>query len=197
MNPEVSHKLPKWFLSFPVTRLAEPSYPLAGQVTQILTEKLRGVENFHKAVHFAIREVIENSFEHGQTDHCYMCAYSVPSKQIVRLCILDTGIGIPESMITSQRYPDLRNDIDAVDKAAEYGVSSKSDERGIGLYLLRDVAEKNEASLTILSGKAKMDISKDIKKTLLDIAFPGTMVNLSIKTRRDFYYLSTSDWEEL
>ncbi len=188
---------PKWFSTFPVTKLIEPSYPLAGQVAKILTEKLQGIENFHKALHFAVREIIENAFEHGQTNHCYMCAYSVPSKRIVRLCILDTGIGIPKSMRSSKRYADLKDDLQAVEKASEYGVSSKAEERGIGLYLLRDVAEKNEAVLTILSGKAKVDISNTIIRTSLDIGFPGTAVKLMLRTRKEFYYTDVKSWEAL
>ncbi|MFH1734494.1 MAG: ATP-binding protein, partial [bacterium] len=148
---------------FSVTKLTEPSYSLAGRVVRLLTENLKGVENFHKALHFAIREVIENAFEHGQTDHCYMCAYSVPSKQLVRLCILDTGVGIPQSMISSGKYADIKDDLEAVDKASQKYVSSKSEDRGIGLYILRDVAEKNDATLTIVSGRAKLDISKNAR----------------------------------
>jgi len=197
LNPATSQTLPKWFSTFPVTKLTESSYPLAGQVTGLLTETLRGVENFHKALHFAIREIIENAFEHGQTNHCYMCAYSVPSKKIVRLCILDTGIGIPESMRSSSKYSQLTDDLDAVEKASEYGVSSKAEERGIGLYLLRDVAEKNEAELTILSGQAKIDITKTVRKTRMEVQFPGTAVKLKLRTRRDFSYLSVDEWEAL
>jgi hypothetical protein len=195
--PDWEAEPPKWFSTFPVTKLTEPSYPLAGQVVKILTEKLRGVENFHKALHFAVREIIENAFEHGKTDHCYMCAYSVPSKRLVRLCILDTGIGIPNSIRSSKKYNNLKDDIQAVEKASEYGVSSKSEERGIGLYLLRDVAEKNEAVLSILSGKAKVDISNTIEKTPLDIGFPGTVVKLMLRTRKDFYYTDVTGWDAL
>ncbi len=196
-RPEMKYTAPKNFSTVPVTKLTEPSYPLAGRVTRLLTEKLRGGENFHKALHFAIREVIENAFEHGQTDHCYMCAYSVPSKRIVRLCILDAGIGIPSSMRQSERYRRLTDDCDTVIKASEYGVSSKEEERGIGLYLLRDVAEKNEAELTILSGRAKVDISKSVESSTLDVGFPGTVVKFKLKTKRDFYYISVADWEAL
>ncbi|HHC25486.1 MAG TPA: ATP-binding protein [Desulfobacterales bacterium] len=197
LNPEASQTLPKRFSTFPVRKLIEPNYPLAGQVTRILTEKLRGVENFHKALHFAIREIIENAFEHGQTDHCYMCAYSVPNKQIVRLCILDTGIGIPQSMRSNRRYSQLTDDLDVVERSSEYGVSSKAEDRGIGLYLLRDVAEKNEAELTVLSGTAKIDISQKVKRTRLNTPFPGTAIKLMLKTRREFYYIDVADWEAL
>lgn len=189
--------LPSHYATFPVTRLSEPSYPLAGRVTRLLTENLRGVENFHKALHFAIREVIENAFEHGQTDHCYMCAYSVPSRQVVRLCILDTGIGIPGSMRGSAKYSHITDDDLLVEDASRYGVSSKSGDRGIGLYLLRDVAEKNDAQLTILSGRAKIDITRTIRRTQLPIGFSGTAIELMLRTRQDFHYLTGAEWEAL
>ncbi|MCX6639168.1 MAG: ATP-binding protein [bacterium] len=196
LKPEIPQTIPKKYSTFPVTKLTEPSYPLAGTVSKLLTERLRKVENFHKALHFAIREVVENSFEHGKTNQCYMCAYSVPSKQMVRLCILDTGIGIPASMRANPKYTNL-DDLEAVERASQYGVSSKAEERGIGLYLLRDVAEKNEAELTILSGHAKIDISKSIRRTYIESPFSGTAVKLTLRTRKDFYYISVADWEAL
>jgi hypothetical protein len=190
-------EVPRYFSTFPVTKLNEPSYPLAGEVTSLLARQLSKVENFHKALHFAIREVIENSFEHGCVDHCYMCAYAVPSKQVVRLCILDTGIGIPASMRGNERFKTLTDDIEVVEKASEYGISSKAAERGIGLYLLRDVAQKNEADLTIISGHARVDISKEIRTSRLSVAFPGTIVKFKLRTRKDFHYLDVAGWEAL
>ena len=183
--------------SFPITKLTEPSYPLAGKVIKILTSDLRGAENFHKALHFAIREIIENAFEHGQTNHCYMCAYSVPTKKIVRLCILDSGIGIPDSIRTNQRYNDIQNDVEAVELASNYGVSSKSEDRGIGLYILRDVVEKNEGSLSILSGNALVEFTSEVKGKSLTVPFSGTVIKLTLRTRREFYYIDLASWEEL
>ncbi len=183
--------------AFQVTKLTEPSYPLAGKVTKILTSRLRGVENFHKALHFAIRETIENSFEHGQTNHCYMCAYSVPTKNVVRLCILDTGIGIPESIRKSERYDDPGSDFEAVKLSSEYGVSSKSEDRGIGLYILRDVVEKNEGSLSILSGYGLLEINSESKNKDINFHFPGTVIKLLLRTRMDFRYLDVASWDEL
>jgi len=182
--------------AFPVTRLTEPSYPLAGRVKEILTSRLKGAENFHKALHFAIRETVENAFEHGQTKHCYMCAYSVPTKNLVRLCILDTGIGIPNSMRSSQRYR-IESNVEAVKLSSNYGISSKAEDRGIGLYILRDVVEKNEGILSILSGNALVDISKKIKGNELSFSFLGTIIKLTLKTRKEFYYIDVASWEEL
>jgi len=113
------------------------------------------------------------------------------------LCILDTGIGIPESMRANSKYASLKDDLKAVEKASEYGVLSKAEDRGIGLYLLRDVAEKNEAELTLLSGYAKLDISQTVRKTRLEVPFPGTAIKLRLWTRKDFHYLDVAEWEAL
>lgn len=183
--------------AFPVIRQNEPSYPLAGKIKDVLTANMRGVENFHKALHFAVRETIENSFEHGLTDHCYICAYSVPTKNIVRLCILDTGIGIPDSIRSSKRFSSDLSDIEAVELASEYGVSSKEEDRGIGLYLMRDVAEKNEGSLSILSGNALIEISSTIERVTLGTKFHGVVLKFVLRTKKDFYYIDTAGWEAL
>ena len=63
--------------------------------------------------------------------------------------------------------------------------------------LLRDVAEKNEAELTILSGNAKLDITSSVRKTHLLVRFPGTAIKLMLRTRKDFKYLSVAEWEAL
>lgn len=185
------------FPAFPVAKIKEPSYPLAGRVKDILASRLKSAENFHKALHFAVREMVENAFEHGRTDHCYMCAYSVPTKNVVRLCIMDTGIGIPNSMRLSSQYNNLSSDVEAVELASRYGVSSKSTDRGIGLYILRDVVEKNEGTLSILSGKALVEISSQVECHELSTDFPGTIIKLFLKTKKNFYYIDRGSWEEL
>lgn len=183
--------------SFPVTKLTEPSYALAGKVKDILASPLKGAENFHKALHFAVREIVENTFEHGQVDQCYICAYAVPTKNVVRLCILDTGIGIPDSMRQSAQYNELSSDVETVELASEYGVSSKRTDRGIGLYILRDVAEKNDGTLSILSGQALVEISSQVKPLELSNGFPGTIIKLRLMTKKKFHFKDVSTWEEL
>lgn len=184
-------------IAYQFTRLKEPSYPLAGEVTRVLTSRLKGVENFHKAIHFTVRETIENSFEHGRTDHCFISAYSVPSKNVVRLCILDTGIGIPESLNSSGRYAERLEDTDAILHASEYGVSSKSTDRGIGLYILRDVVEKNEGTLTLISVSGSVEFSCEVKKRQLKNHFNGTIIKLMLRTKKEFHYIDTAGWEAL
>ncbi len=183
--------------AFAVTKLTEPSYPLASNVTKMLAEPLKGVGNFYKALLFTIREIIENCFEHGKTDHCYMCAYSIPSKNVVRLCILDGGIGIPASLRLNRKFSQNEDDLDLVEQALEYGVSSKTEDRGIGMYILRDVVENNSGKLSICSGKAFMEISDELVKRDLEISYPGTAIELMLKTKRDFYYIDAASWDEL
>lgn len=80
-------------------------------------------------------------------------------------------------MRENQKFKDKTNDLDLVDEASKYGVSSKSEDRGIGLYLLKDVAMKNDdAKLTIVSQKAMVEYGNlDHKKTDLNHPFPGTI----------------------
>lgn len=180
-----------------VTRLNQPNYPFAGKVMRILSDTLSPVENFHKALHFAIRETIENCFEHGETDHCYVCAYSVKTKNRVRLCIYDTGIGIPDSLRSNPKWKTISDDIDAVKRSTEYGVSSKTEDRGIGLYILKDFTEKNKGELSILSGKAQINLAGRTKDIRLLDQFHGTIVKLALHSRRDFYYIDAGSWETL
>jgi anti-sigma regulatory factor (Ser/Thr protein kinase) len=184
--------------AFIVSRLNEPSYPLASEVTKLLTANLKGGEGFGKALHFAIREVVDNAFEHGGVNHCYLAAYSVPNKHIVRLCILDTGIGIPNSLRHNVEFSSGYDDLDLVERAMRKGVSGKSAGRGIGLYLLADTVTRNEgASFGILSGNARVEIMKDQTRKQPSAKFNGTIVKLRLRTRQHFNFISVRDWESL
>jgi hypothetical protein len=184
---------------FLVRKLTESSYPLAGQVTHILADRLKGAENFHKALHFGIREVIDNSFEHGRVSDCYIAAYAVPSKNVVRLCIFDCGVGVSSSLRENRQFREEKDDLVLLERSLDRGVSGKSAGRGIGLYLLRDTVEKNAgASLAILSEKGLVEVTeKGIKRTPLSRRFGGTIVKLRLRTKERFKFVSISDWDSL
>ncbi len=185
--------------SFRVARLTEPSYPLASDVTRLLTEKLKGAENFHKALHFVIREVIDNSFEHGRVNSCYMAAYSVPTKNLVRLCIFDCGIGVAASLRENTKYHLEESDLILTKLSLERGVSGKSSDRGIGLYLMSDTVSKNAgAEFSVLSGNALIKVSHEgIAERHITAPMKGTVVKLKLKTKERFNFISVSEWEEL
>ncbi len=106
-------------------------------------------------------------------------------------------MGIPDSLRSNPKWEDISNDLEAVKRATEYGVSSKSEDRGIGLYILKDFVEKNKGELSIISGRAHINLAGSLKDSRLSDQFHGTIVKLELRSRQDFFYIDTSAWEAL
>ena len=75
-----------------------------------------------------------------------------PSNHQLRLVVCDSGIGVPNSM--RKMHEDLSSDQDALLKAIEGSNISKSEyKRGNGLAGAIAIAQRNEGSFVITSGK--------------------------------------------
>jgi hypothetical protein len=82
-------------------------------------------------VFYTIVEIINNVEEHSNCDNGYLMVQNYPKKERVDICIVDDGISIPGSY--ERHEIDFSDDLDAVHKAMEEGISTKSDNRGYGL----------------------------------------------------------------
>lgn len=70
-------------------------------------------------------EIIRNCFEHGETKIVTFCAQHWPQKEMVEICIVDSGIGV-KSSLESGKYNIPETDLDALKYSMMPGVSSKA-----------------------------------------------------------------------
>lgn len=144
-----------------------------------------------RALQISFREIIRNSFEHGEADEVVFCAQHWPKLEKVEICIADKGIGVCASL-QSGKYNKPDNDQDALKYAIMPGVSSKAwrnkkkkahqktawDNAGYGLFFAHHLFG-SLGHFHISSGKSGLLLSKNEKRQLkCDI--DGTLVSLGL-----------------
>ncbi|MBO9468285.1 hypothetical protein J7443_23865 [Tropicibacter sp. R15_0] len=158
---------------------------LAAVVSQGRSEELRS------ALQRSFREIIRNSFEHGEANTVFFCAQHWPRLEKVELCIADRGIGV-RSSLESGKYNIPENDLEALKFAIMPGVSSKAwkhkkkksaqktpwDNSGYGLFFAHHLFG-NLGHFAIASGSNALYLNRD-RFNEFECEINGTVVSLSL-----------------
>jgi hypothetical protein len=153
---------------------------------QPFEESLRG------SMRMALLELIQNFSEHSGSEHgAWVVGQFDPQEKRIGLCVLDLGIGIPDSLRGVLKYRSY-GDERLIDQATRMGISSTAGTRGLGLNTIRRFVAANEGVLTILAGSGL--VSFEAQKTpvhrKLRVRFPGTAVFMSlVPTKRGLFVL--------
>lgn len=131
---------------------------LADALIEELSRKLEFADGVLPSINWCLFEVLDNVFEHAQSDTGYFMAQIHKNSKQLSVCIADTGIGVHRSFYLGGVYRP-RTAFDALTLAVREGVSRTGDRRGNGLYGLKGVVEKNGGRLSIASGKAYLQVS--------------------------------------
>ncbi|GBE41159.1 MAG TPA: ATP-binding protein [Nitrospirae bacterium] len=133
----------------------------------------------------ALSEVCQNIIEHsGNTGFVGIQKYRFQKleKNVVKIAVMDLGIGFRKSL--GERF-DIKDDIEAVDKALFHAVSRHEDEgRGHGLASVRRFVNKWNGKISIRSGSAKLAVVPEWswgKKRETNLTyFPGAQINIML-----------------
>ena len=142
----------------------------------------------------SLQEILTNVFDHSKSEvGCLACAQYYPATNIIRLCTADFGVGILSNL--RDKYP-LTNDIDAIKLAVQEGVSSRPGSAGFGLAHIRRFLKINEGTLTIVSGRGKVNFySNKTESYNMTKPFNGTIVNLKIDASKESFYFLAGESE--
>jgi anti-sigma regulatory factor (Ser/Thr protein kinase) len=149
----------------------------------ILATHLRYDERAINGFIVALSEVCQNIIEHSENKGfvgIQKYRYQSLNKNIVKIAVMDVGIGFRKSL--SGRFK-LRSDLDAIDKALLHGASRYEDEgRGHGLAAVRRFVYQWQGKLSIRSGTARLSIippwarGREQERGLT--FFPGAQINM-------------------
>lgn len=130
----------------------------------------------------SIFEIFSNAKIHSESNQVFCCGQFFPKKNTIEFSITDIGIGIKNRI---QSYGNLEIPADkAIQWAMVSGNSTKSAvPGGLGLALLLEFTKMNKGAIKIASdeGFYSYEDNREILKKL-DCAFPGTCINMSIRT---------------
>lgn len=134
-----------------------------------------------------ISEVCQNIFEHSlDSGYCAMQTYSVGSEHVVRLVIVDSGIGIRESFSGREEFASEHGSR-IIERALTTPISSKR-RFGYGLCQVNAITEKLKGSIYIRSGESSAAVLYNRRQSGAshlflrdDLAlFPGTQISISL-----------------
>lgn len=164
----------------------------------------RNDEKFQGWMTFVIRELLRNIPEHSQSETIWYCAQYWERQDLVKLAILDEGVGVSKSLADSSEFRELfKNDYEALQLALEPGVSgtfsssrrSKGtgdwENSGYGLYMVSQMCAKLGTSFIIASGDSAIQIKEkngEIVQKKYDTHINGTAIQISIHPSKDADY---------
>lgn len=134
-----------------------------------------------------INELMTNSFDHSKTKFgSYVCAQWYPAKKNLRISFADGGIGIFKSLRESGKFPEVKNDIEAIRLAIKPGITTRKKQLGgFGLDYIKKYVRNNDGTLTIVSGHGKVNFYRNkIENKHEPIGFDGTIVDILVSPKK-------------
>lgn len=162
----------------------------------LIDAKMRLSQGVKDSLKMSIQEILTNVFDHSKSaTGCFICAQYYPAKITIRLCITDFGVGILSNL--RKKYG-ISTDIEAIKLSVKEGVTSRPQSAGFGLTNIRNFIKVNEGTLTIISGKGKVNFySNKVESYNMTKGFEGTIVNLKINANKESFYFLTEEEEYL
>lgn len=140
-------------------------------------------------------EIYANAFEHSNSPiGIFSCGQHYPTKQELKLTVIDFGVGIPNKVKDHFKYFTLKNS-KCLEWAFKSGTSTNNQQnrgsRGLGLDFLKKFVKINNGKLEMFSGGYVL-IDKNNEKFLEpNFSFSGTIVNISLICNESYYKLSS------
>lgn len=140
-------------------------------------------KNFRRSIF----EIYENAVFHSQTRlGIFACGQYFPKKELLNFTIVDLGIGIRENLYQKLKlnYTSARAISWALDGMNTTRQLTGGTPGGLGLKLIKDFICNNRGQIIIISDSGYWSY-KDGKEYMseLVLAFPGTVVNVTINTK--------------
>jgi len=158
----------------------------------LISSKMHLSDGMKDSLKMSLQEILTNVFDHSKSDvGCFACAQYYPVKNLIRLCITDFGVGILANL--KSKYH-LNTDIDAIKLSVKEGITSRPGSAGFGLSHIRRFLKVNEGTLTIMSGRGKVNFySNKVESYNMSKPFNGTIVNLKINAKKESLYSLASE----
>jgi len=163
----------------------------ANELANVLSQQTSGP--LADTLSYALREILRNSLEHSGAAEVGYCAQYWPSQQKVEIAILDSGVGMLESL-SRNPHLEVNSHSDALNHGLLPGVSGSFYEgvrvrydddwqnSGFGLYMTSRLCGSG-GSFLIMSGDAALLLKPD-KNGLSVPFFQGTAIRATLKTHQ-------------
>lgn len=147
-----------------------------------------------------IYEIYANAIMHGETEYVYSCGEYKENERTLEMTIVDCGRTIPGNVNTffSKKGLPSVSPCDAIRWAFVSGNTTKEQTGGLGLAILKDFISMNSGSIQVISGKGMIEYHGDkVEQFLLNVEFPGTIVNMKFNFDDPKRYFMESEKENI
>lgn len=174
------------------------SYEYVGQIIEERSNELAKMltqednTDLVETLTFSFREIMRNVVEHSESEVLEFCAQYWPTQHKVEIVVLDSGIGIKESLLRNP-FLTINDDREAIQLSLMPSISGKmykgvkKDKKnvwqnsGFGLYMTNRIC-RDGGSFFICSNGAGLLLTKG-KKQDISTSFRGTAIRMIIDTR--------------
>ncbi len=152
--------------------------------------KLNLPPGMQRALAFSFSELIDNCCCHSLSEiENHICAQVFNDR--VEICIVDNGIGIPESLKAVKKYADLNNrqliSKSILEKVTSKGESNRRSHQGFGLYAVNEIIRLNNGCFEIYSDDVAL-ITRSGKTSVVKIPhWQGTIVYMTLRKTHDVF----------
>ncbi|MCX6580635.1 MAG: ATP-binding protein [Candidatus Aminicenantes bacterium] len=151
-------------------------------------------DRLKKKITEGIYEIFINAAMHSNTkEGIFTCGQFFKTKHKIEFTITDLGIGMRNPI--SQYLRTSISAVDAIEWAMQEGNSTKpNDSGGLGLAILKHFITLNKGRIQVISNNGFWELSAaGIDKRTFSSEFPGTAVNICIKTDDPMQYVLTDE----
>jgi signal transduction histidine kinase len=156
-----------------------------------IVEHQSGGQSSVESVEVALTELLNNCFDHSEQEgdnFGLTCAQAWPRGSLAQVAIVDTGVGIRQTLGANRALSERLASENACQLATEYGVSGKlgKGHSGFGLTLANDILRQNGGRLAVVSGY-ELYFSGPNERRSVRLVHPwrGTVVIFEWRTDRD------------
>lgn len=199
-------ELPQWFQcgplpevirrdsNLPVEQVRWPPGHASERIIDMLVPNAGVSANVVPNLKSALDEIIRNALTHAESPiDCIVVGQAFPGTGKVEVCVLDLGQTIRGHLTKNPDHQNLASDRQAIEHATVDGVTGTlrgtlnrrgEPNSGIGLHFVRDMCERGQGELTILSGDAWVTYSQNppVSGDIIGPKFKGCLVNVRFFT---------------
>ncbi len=160
-----------------ISNIKKGSFNISEQFEGIFKDDFGLSKNDIGNISFMIDELICNMTMHSKSNSgAYFYCQKFPSRQQIEIVIVDSGIGIANSL--SKAYPDLEN-AEYLAKCIEYEVTS-GEGRGHGLFFTSEFIRQNNCEMSLISGGNMLKIENNKVNLYRNPKWDGVVLKLII-----------------
>lgn len=174
---------------------SENTNEITENLINIFNKKLNGYdERIIETVGYAIGETIDNTIRHSNSPiGGWVCAQTYSDR--LEICIIDCGIGIPQSLknennVHKDKVSEFKEDKEFIEYAIGKGITSKTEKdaghSGEGLFFTTEFIKDSEGRIKIISGSGLLSIDKnnDVHISEIDGEWQGTIVMIELNLNK-------------